>query len=224
MVKPHFIPRTLKGVGGVRLFDLPGVVYPKEMLITKVGLNHKNGRPYKAAPVNWGITTNEAAAILGCTASSARTWLHRRKVPFRIVGEEGQALRFFWRKERVEALAKERLPVLRKRSQSLISSSEALCILGIGRSTLYRYERQGKLSVTKVRKPSPRGLRSCSYYNRAEVERLAEYLSSLREKEKEMRTFQQENRPPKPTAASAQVACSRTARHSRRARMNKNCK
>ena len=225
MVKPHFIPRTLKGVGGIRLFDIPGVVYPKEMLITKVGLNHKNGRPYKEAPVSWGIPTSEAAAILHCTPSAARTWLHRRKVPFRIVGEEGQSLRLFWRKERVQALAEERLPVLEQRSVEMIDSVEAQRILGVGRSTLYRYERRGQLSVTKVRKPSPRGLRTCSYYHRTEVERLAQYLHSMRAKEAEMRSFRQVNRPSNRSAPSEpEITYAASSSTPRRARLNKKCK
>lgn len=195
MVRPHFIPRTLRGVGGVRLFDIPGVVYPKEMLVTKTGLNQKSGRPYREAPRNWGIPTSEAARILGCSPSAARAWLHRRKVSFRIVGEEGQALRLYWHKARVEALAKKRLPVLRKKTDELVTSAEALRMLGVGRSTLYRYELRGLLSVTKVRKPSPRGLRTCSYYKRSELERMAKYLSSLREKEKEMQSFRKTHLP-----------------------------
>lgn len=225
MVKPHFIPRTLKGVGGVRLFDLPGVVYPKEMLITKVGLNHKSGRPYKEIPLNWGITTNEAAAILRCTPASARTWLHRRKVPFRIVGEAGQSLRLFWRKDRVQALAKERLPVLQRQSEELVDATEAQRILGIGRSTLYRYEMRGQLSVTKVRKPSPRGLRPCSYYKRAEVEQLAKYLQSIRAKEAEMHIFRRAHRPPRAVAPpKPELAFSAPSSNLRRGRLHKNYK
>ena len=221
MVKPHFIPRTLRGVGGVRLFDIPGVVYPKEMLITKVGLNHKSGRPYKEAPVGWGIPTSEAARILHCTPSSARTWLHRRKVPFRIVGEAGQALRLFWSRSRVLALAETRLPVLQSRPESLINSTEAQRLLGVGRSTLYRYELRGRLSVIKMRQPSPRGLRPCSYYKRAEVKRLAQYMSSVRAKEEEIRTFRRTNRP---AAAATRSSLSTASPPKRKARLNKNCK
>lgn len=194
MVRPNFIPRTLRGVGGVRLFDIPGVVYPKEMLVTKAGLNQKDGKPYREAP-GWGITSREAANILGCTPASARSWLHRRKVPFRIVGEKGQTLRLFWRKEKVLALAAKRLPVVKKCPSTLITSVEALKILRVGRSSLHRYQEKGQLQVMKVRKPSSKGLRKCSYFDRNEVEKLAGYLSALREKEAELDLLRRARRP-----------------------------
>ena len=203
MVKPHFIPRSLRGVGGVRLFDIPGVVYPREMLVTKAGLDHKSGKPYTKSQKAWGVTTSEAADLLHCSTSAARNWLHRRKVPYRIVGEEGQSLRLFWRRERVIELAQQRWPVLRKRNSSLITSKEAQRILGIGRSSLYRYEQRGQLSVTKMRHTTAHGMRRCSYFKRAEVERLAKYLSSARVKEAEMRSFRRSNRPPRSLVPAA---------------------
>lgn len=195
MVRPNFIPRTLRGVGGIRLFDIPGVTYPKEILITKAGMNRRNGRPYREIP-GWGVTSREAAALLGCTPSSARTWLHRRKVPFRLVGEEGQALRIYWRKERVVALAENRLPIVQSCPASLIPSSEALRILHIGRSSLHRYQERGLLSVMQMRRPSHKGLRKCSYYKREEVEDLAKRLNFVRSKEKELFHFRDDSPPP----------------------------
>lgn len=199
MVRPNFIPRTLRGVGGVRLFDIPGVIYPKDILVTKAGLNRKNGLPYTEPPP-WGITSREAASILGCTPSSARTWLHRRKVPYRIVSEKGQTIRLFWRKERVVALAEQRLPVVKKCPTSLITSREALCILHVGRSSLHRYQERGQLRVVKVRYPSAKGLRKCSYFNRSDVERLAKYLEAMREKEEELRLLRRHERRAAPSA------------------------
>ena len=186
------------------------------MLITKVGLNQKSGKPYTEAPISWGITTNAAARILGCSASAARSALHRHKVPFRIVREEGQSLRLFWHKGRVQKLAERRLPVLSKKQDNLLDSTEAMRILGVVRSTLYRYERSGLLSVTKVRKPSSRGLRSCSYYRRADVIQLAEYLSHLRAKELEMRSFRQQYTPSHISPPPAAPTPRSTARHTPR--------
>ena len=186
MVRPNILPRTLRGVGGVRLFDIPGVVYPKEMLVTKTGLDRRNGQPYRESQ-GWGFSSREAAAMLGCTPASARTWLHRRKVPYRIVGREGQAQRLFWRKDKVQALADNRLPIVQSFPSTYISSDEALRILQVGRSTLQRLQERGQLKVIKVRCPSAKGLRKCSYYHRDEVERLAEYLNIMRRKEEEIK-------------------------------------
>lgn len=201
MVRPNFIPRTLRGVGGVRLFDIPGVIYPKEMLIPKVGYNRKNGLPYREIP-GWGLSTREAADLLGCTPASARTWLHRRKVPYRLVSDDGLNTRIFWRKDKVLALAKARLPIYHHCPPSLISSAEALKILGIGRSTLHRYQERGLLSATLVRSPSNKGLRKCCYFRRAEVENLAHLVTELRSKEAELSHLWRCNPPIHPPSSA----------------------
>lgn len=194
MVKPNFIPRTLRGVGGVRLFNIPGVIYPKEVLVTKEGFDRKSGRPYKLVP-GWGLTSREAATMLGSTPPAARAWLHRRKVPFRIVSEAGKVMRLYWRKDRVEALAGSRNPVLRQRPDSYITTLEARRILCVGRSSLHRYQKNGKLTVTKVRIPSNKGLRLCSYFDRSEVEKLASMLNRVRLKEEELRRLRDSSSP-----------------------------
>ena len=188
------------------MFDIPGVIYPREMLIAKAGFNRKSGRPYKDVP-GWGISSREAAKLLGNTPSAARAWLHRHKVPYRIVGENGQMLRLLWRKKNVELLAHRRLPILRDIVAPLISSAEARKILCVVPSTLHRYQQKGRLNVLKVRIPTMRGLRKCSYFNRAEVERLAKYLSRMRKKESEIRSLRRSSRPlshirPRPKTSS----------------------
>lgn len=215
MVRPNFIPRTRRGVGGIRLFDIPGVIYPKEVLVPKPGLNHKDGLPYREAPC-WGITSREAATMLGCSPAAARTWLHRRKVPYRIVGEEGQTLRIFWRKERVMSLAEKRLPIIHKCPARLISAMEALSILHVGRSSLHRYQERGLLSVVKVRHPSDKGLRKCSYFVRKEVEQLAEHLAVMREKEAELSRIRSKSRPNPSTARRTSKSAAPSPRKSRK--------
>lgn len=179
MVRPNFIPRTLRGVGGVRLFNIPGVIYPKEVLVPKAGMNRKSGLPYREVP-GWGVTSREAANLLGCTPAAARTWLHRRKVPYRLVGSQGESLRLFWRKDRVISLAEQRLPIVQTCPPSYISASEALRILKVGRSSLHRYQERGQLSVVYLRIATARGLRKCCCFRRAEVEALAKHLSRIR--------------------------------------------
>ena len=156
------------------------------------------------------MTTNEAASLLGVTASAARSCLHRHKVPYRIVGEEGQALRLYWRRSRLLAIAalRQREPVLKSCPPAQVTSEEAMRILGISRSTLYRYERSGQLSVVRYRHPSARGPRRFCCYKRSEVERLAEYLTSLRLRQDEISNFRRAHHPP--------LVCTITPNHSRK--------
>lgn len=194
MVRPNFIPRTLVGVGGVRLFDIPGVVYPKEVLVPKEGMNRRDGRPYRELPPGWGVTSREVGAMLGCTHAAARAWLRRHKVPFRFVGAEGVSLRIYWKRDRVLALKEARLPLVQDVPSTLISSREAQRILSVERSTLHRYEERGLLSVVKMRRATTRGSRLGSYFARLQVESLARRLSLVRLKEEELsRVRKQQN-------------------------------
>lgn len=215
MVRPNFIPRNRRGVGGIRLFDIPGVIYPKEVLVPKPGLNHKDGRPYREVPC-WGITSREAATMLGCSPAAARTWLHRRKVPYRIVGEEGQTLRIFWRKERVMSLAETRLPIVHECPEPLISAVEAMRILHVGRSTLHRYQERGLLKVAKVRHPSDKGVRKCNYFVRKEVEQYAKHLEAVREKEAELDHIRTDTRAHSPSATRTRAASTTSQRKPRK--------
>lgn len=185
MVRPNFIPRTLIGVGGVRLFNIPGVIYPDEMLHAKPGVKKKDGKPYKTPP-EWGVSSKEAAEILGCSVSATRMALHKHRVHYRWVQDE-ESRRLYWRKSQVEKLLQERLPDMKEAPHKLISTKEATELLGISRSTLQRYYLRGKLKGIQVRFILPKaGARRRTYFLRAEVRRLAARLSAMRRRAAEL--------------------------------------
>ena len=190
MVKPNFIPRTLIGVGGVRLFDLPGVVYPKEMLRPARGMNRGNGKPYNKIP-DWGIDTATAAEMLRSSRSSARAVLHRHKVGYRLVSVQGGPPRLYWRRTQVEALAARRLPMVQGCPKRMVDSITAREMLGVGRSTLYRYVQKKILHERQVRLVTPKGTRQKAYYLRAEVAKLAARMRAIRARERELQRLLQ---------------------------------
>lgn len=180
MIKPNFIPRTLRGVGGARLIAMPGVYFPPEVITPKPGTNPKNGRPFPLDKA-WGFTTVQAAKILKIAPSSTRALLHRSGVPFRLVAEPGLAPRYYWRRPCVLELASKRPPVLPSTSPpQLINSRDTRIMLGISRATLYRYEHSGLLRSTTLRVLSARGHRNNSFFIRSEVEKLAHNLHRVR--------------------------------------------
>ena len=185
MVQPNFIPRTLRGVGGVRLIDLPGVQYPPEMLHVRPGHNARNGLPYEAPPA-WGISTREAAGILKCTSSAVRITLHRRQVRCRAVREPGMSLTLYWDRSEVDRLADRRHPVVGKVPAKLVTPTEACKLLGLARSSLHRYTCKRWLHPVHVRVPSGRGLHHRSFFRRAEVVKLAHHLRALRERRRQI--------------------------------------
>lgn len=190
MIKPNFIPRTLKGVGGVRLFDIPGVIYPTEILRTRVGMDRKNGKPYDTVP-SWGISTREASELLKCSLSATRACLYKNKVTYRLVAEPGNVPRLYWKKSQVEQVALNRLPVVKESStdEKLVSSQEALKILQVGRSSLYRYAKAGRIHEIQVRQRSEKGLRRKSYFLKAEINRLAAHLNAVRIRNEELKRW-----------------------------------
>lgn len=186
MVKPNFIPRTLIGVGGVRLFDMPGVVYPKEVLRVPRGMNRDNGKPYTKIP-SWGISTSEAAAMLGSTCSSARAVLHRHNISYRRVVISGGPARLYWRKSQVENLVARRVPRVKQCPARMVDSETARRMLGgIARSTLYRYVHRRLLHEHQVRLVTAKGARLKAYYLRAEVAKLAARMRAIRRRAQEL--------------------------------------
>lgn len=185
MVKPNFIPRTLVGVGGVRLFDIPGVVYPKEMLRPARGMNRGSGKPYDKVP-RWGIDTATAAGMLHSSRSSARAVLHRHKVGYRLVAVSGGPPRLYWRRSQVEALAARRGPLVKQCPARMVDSVTARAMLGVGRSTLYRYVHRRLLHEKQVRLVTARGTRVKAYYLRSEVAKLAARMRAIRARQLEL--------------------------------------
>lgn len=186
MVKPNFIPRTLIGVGGVRLFDIPGVIYPEEMLKVQRGVKKKDGKPFRSAP-KWGISTKEAAVMLGCSPSAARLCLHKHKVLYRVVSDEFSR-RIYWHRPQVEKIANARLPEMRGENRKLITSQEAVKLLGVSRSSLQRYIQRGKLKAINVRYvvPGGGGSRRRTYVERASVLKLSYKLAAMRRHAEEL--------------------------------------
>lgn len=185
MVKPNYIPRTLVGVGGVRLFDIPGVVYPKEMLRPARGMNRGSGKPYDKVP-SWGIDTATAAGMLRSSRSSARAVLHRHKVGYRLVSVPGGPPRLYWRRSQVEALAARRGPLVKQCPARMVDSVTARAMLGVGRSTLYRYVHRRLLHEKQVRLVTARGTRVKAYYLRSEVAKLAARMRAIRARQQEL--------------------------------------
>ncbi len=178
MVQPNFIPRTLRGVGGVRLIDFPGVVYPPEMLRVREGRDRTNGQPYTQRPA-WGISSREAAALLQCSESAARIALHKKRVRCRMVREPGASVRLFWDRKQVEKIAGARLPIHESVPCKMVDSQTAADMLQVGRSSLYRYSKRKWLHPIRLRLQTPSGLRIHVYYKRDEVIKLKLRLGAL---------------------------------------------
>lgn len=182
------VPRTLIGAGGVRLYDIPGVVYPPAVL--SGGLYYpcwQGEQVVRRAPIG-SVSTKEAADILMCTPSSAREWLHLKKVRHIRVRQKKGGIMIYWDKKRVSELASERRPLVQDTPSTLVSTEEALVLLNVSRSTLRAYVRTGKLQQVLLRVRLSVGVRECSFYPRQDVARLSHSRSLLEKKPLAART------------------------------------
>lgn len=143
--------------------DIPGVHYPPE-----------KPRIYAQAPGY--ISTREAAALLGCNISSARSYLHRRGIPCRRVFRKDGPPALYWKRGRVLQQIP-RHAIIETPPPGQIASAEAAERLGLSRSALYRYARKGLLHVTAVRIATPRGPKARCYYRPAELDALRKLVS-----------------------------------------------
>ena len=187
-VRKDRIPRTLVGLGGVRLYNHPDVVYPARVLHARKGYMRSSGEAYREAP-EWGISTRQAARMLGCSESAARSYLHRHKVPFRAVAGQGRPCVNYWRRSCVLALVKQRGEIVKRRPARMMDAAQAMRELGVGRSTLQRYVLGGMLRQVKLRLLTGRGLKNRAYYPAAQVRWLAAHLRAVRAKEAEWRAL-----------------------------------
>ena len=189
MLGPRFLPRTLKGVGGTRLIDMPGVRYPDSVLNGRKGVDKHSGKPHTQPP-EWGISTQDASAMLGISPRATRALMNRHKSEYRLVSCPGGGACMYWERRVVERVLAKRLPMVSKEPARLCSSTEACYILAVARSTLTRYVRQGLLKEYKVRHATPTGVRILSCFLRAEVRNLAARKNAARVRAENVRRAQ----------------------------------
>ncbi len=179
MVSPRFLPRTLLGAGGVRLIDMPGVKYPESVLRGPKGADSVSGKAHEQPP-EWGVSSRDAAKRLSISVRAARALLNRHNADYRLVVQPGQPACLYWDKRVVDRLVALRMPLVQKVPDKLCTSKEACYILLVSRSSLFRYVKKGIIREYTVRHVTKTGVRTVSYYLRAEVRKLAARMRAAR--------------------------------------------
>lgn len=172
MVRLQRLRRTLRGAGGVRLYDIPGVIYPPEMLEEPSKTPPGQDKLQTQAPP-WGVSTQEAAQMLGLSLSGTRSLLQRKRVRYMAVGTQLQNARLYWHREEVARLCTRAMPRVHSRPEHTYSAAEVCQVLQIGRSSLYRYVRRYKLKEIRVKLLTQGHLRRKYFYLQSEIRQLA---------------------------------------------------
>ena len=190
MVRPNFLPRTLKGLGGKRFYNLPGVTYPEEVLKAPKGCCPITGLPY-AEPPKGTVSTREAARLLGSSLSAARNLLSNHKIPYRLVALAGQPPSTYWSRHRVQKLADAKFPMLtEKQLKTHCSIAEAALLLQLGRTSIQRHVSSGRLRSITGRCMTKLGPRKVCYVYRPDIKKMAAHrrAAALREAQEQQAT------------------------------------
>lgn len=194
MVSPAWLPRTLKGLGGIRLINVPGVKFPDTAFRADKGMNPQTGKPF-AHPPHDTVSTLEASRILGRGISSSHALMRKKGIPFYFVHCPGSGRPLlYWDREAVKRLLRGLPPVQKHLPPTLVKAGDALLMLGVVRSTLYRYVVSGKLTEIRRRVMTARGYRHQCLYLKSEVMKLKSWRNACREQAISWRRFRMEQR------------------------------
>ena len=182
-VRRNEIPRSLIGAGGVRLYDIPGVIYPREMLNLEPAPQEEVAEDdceILERPPIWGMPTAEVARQMGCSIGAARMRLQRCGVDQVKVRKGNGSLCSYWRREQVRQIIGTRGEDVESMPSCYLTATAAAHLLQLSRSSLTRYEKLGKLKAVRVMFRT--GGYKCvkSYYLRSDIRRLLYHLNSGR--------------------------------------------
>lgn len=178
--------------------SVPGVTFPEpEQPRGRVGSVRRRLRVAFSVP-SWAVTTQEAAEMLGISFWNTRCALQHARVKCVVVKRPGIPPTLCWDRKRVQERATRiHAMLVSEPPKGCIPSDEAIALLGVARSTLYRFVHSGKLREHKVIMNYPKefgGRRLKSYFSRDEVEAMAVRLRRRRKLEKELHTMLREER------------------------------
>ena len=184
-VRPNSLMRTRRGVGGVKLFNVPGVIYPESLLVAKPGMNPKTGSPYQLPPPNT-VDSVQAGSWFGIKASSARILLHRNKVRFYIVQKNGCSRTLYWSRAQVLRLLKKFPQETLTKPRGMLTLRQAMGRLPCTRSTLQRHTVSGRVRVLPRRIKTTSGMRIVYFYHAGDIKKLGEYLQFCARQRREL--------------------------------------
>lgn len=131
----------------------------------------------EVAPAGW-VSSREVAAALGVQVRSARNKLNRAAVRHVLVKRPGGAPGLFWAPEGVRRLVDSMSQPVAGLPTGWCSSAEAGEILGVARSTLSRFVKEGRLEARKVRVRTSTGVRPLVILKRSQVRGLKALLQA----------------------------------------------
>lgn len=145
---PNTFRRFLDGSAAGQRIHMQGVIYPSEISTAEKRIT---------TPPAWGITTAEAARLLGgISAAGARDFLHKQGVRHVIVREIGKVPMLYRNARKVHELAAAKVPRLYEMPRGFMLAADVCKHLGCSRSTLFRYVERGLLTSRRffIRRPT----------------------------------------------------------------------
>ncbi len=119
------------------------------------------------------LETGEIARRLRCSSSAVRQYLHRRGVEFSVVTSTKGGKYIFWNRDAVEKALDDREPDYKRMPAGYIGMREAVDMLGVVRSYIYKLADKGLVRFIKCRMRSTKGARVRCLYNMADLKCLS---------------------------------------------------
>lgn len=166
----HF-SKTFIGVGGRKYINNPKLNFPAHVKMRRKGTDPRSGRPYDRASQAF-VETHALALRLGCSSSAVRQYLHRHGARFRVVRKNTGSLALYWRRQDVEKILAKREPSCRCAPPCYVDMEEAVDMLGVVRSYVYRLVKKGLLREYRCRMKTARGFRVRCFYHREDLEHI----------------------------------------------------
>ena len=179
MTKPNRMKRTLIGAHGERFYDIPGLIYPEEVLLDNKEKVEKDADVCDEVPP-WGIHTKDAAKLLKCKDASARALLHKQGITHLKVRTPRGYITLYWHKNEIARWMQTRKKELKQIPKEFISTDVACQYLNVSTSTLHRYIQQFRLPVIHVRHRCSKGVRVKCFFLKSGLRRLHYHLQAIK--------------------------------------------
>lgn len=164
--------------------DIPGVVYPKEVVAAA-----KHPKKIHNTPPKGFIRTSEACKLLHCSAAAVTMRLKRLKVRRVKVMQPGEVPRLFWLESAVLRLAENAPKIVSAIPPGYITADTVMNLLNVCRSSVTRYQQRGMLAAKLVRLQSDLGPRLLYLYKERDVLTFARDMAELHECEQRARSL-----------------------------------
>lgn len=171
--------KTFIGADGREYINNPNLSFPLHVKVRRKGTDPKSGQPYSGVTKAF-VETASVASRLRCSASATRQYLYRHGVRFRVIRKSTGSLCICWHQKDVDKVLSNREPICQRIPEGFVSMADAIRILGVVRSYVFRLAKKGLLKEYRCRMKTARGFRIRCFYHLADLDHVKRHVLQKR--------------------------------------------